>query len=211
MTLPLNQYAKVKDKYCISYLGDNIEYIAQLLYVRKAIEQEFPGISIYICCKSKHVHLVNGDNKIIPLEKINKDTKRQFACVRTIQCDQISHPILNLIEESNVTLCHLPSPIRKNTHNKKCVIYPNGNLPVQSLSKEEVTKIVRYCQKQGYNPTVVSDHTTENFGWAIGVECMALFYASCQGIKTSLVPTGVGTRLYQKLFPSMEIINLLHI
>ena len=50
-------------------------------------------------------------------------------------------------------------------------------------------------------------HMISQAGWVIGVEGAPIFEAASRGIKTSLVPTGMGTNLYSKLFPNGEILK----
>ena len=45
-------------------------------------------------------------------------------------------------------------------------------------------------------------------GVVVGVESPGLFLAAAKGLETHLVPTGVGTRLYKKLCPQGNIIEV---
>jgi len=45
----------------------------------------------------------------------------------------------------------------------------------------------------------------EQAGWVVSVEQAALYEAAARGIKTTLVPTGIGQKLYQTMFPKGEI------
>jgi len=48
----------------------------------------------------------------------------------------------------------------------------------------------------------------EQAGWIIGVESLKLYQGAIQGIKSTLIPTGVGTSLFKKLFPYSSILKL---
>lgn len=205
MAFPLPDYAKIKDKYCICYTGNNIEYIVQLLYLRPHIEEELPGIQIYIGYPSRHEHLVEGHARVVRAEDIDPK-KREYAYIRQIRCDQISHPVENLLEESRLTLPTLETPTLVQTEIKRCAIYPKGGLPTKWLTQQQTDNLFHLCRGKGYQPVLEGD--LETVGWVIGVENAPLFQAACKGIKTSLVPTGVGTRLYQRLFPTGEILKL---
>lgn len=91
--LPFPQYAKVKDRYCIHYVGTNDEYVNQLLSVRPAIEQDLPGIQIYICCRVGLSHLKEQYEHVF-LE--SEDYKSEVAYVRHLDGQ---NPVWHLITE----------------------------------------------------------------------------------------------------------------
>jgi len=72
-------------------------------------------------------------------------------------------------------------------------------LPTKPLTNVQIDKAKSMCQAEGYFADIDGDVT--GAGWVIGVESIALFQAATQGIKTSLIPTGVGTDLYKAMFP----------
>jgi len=119
----------------------------------------------------------------------------------------IKHPVLELVEESNLTLEHLKPP-KIEKLNLKCAICPKGNAPTQSIDGSKVEKLKKMVTLQGY--TAVLDDA-ENAGWVIGVENEQLFNAATKGVRTTLIPTGLGTDLYKKMFPSAEIMGCEHI
>jgi hypothetical protein len=61
---------------------------------------------------------------------------------------------------------------------------------------------------EGYN-VWVDPHpsSSKDAGWVIGVENEALFRAAIDGQRTSLVPTGIGTAVYQNMFPAGEVLK----
>jgi len=73
MTLPLSQYVKVKDRYCIHYVGPNDEYIDQLIHIRPAIEEDLPGIKIYICCRVGLEYLKEKYERLIVESEFDKN------------------------------------------------------------------------------------------------------------------------------------------
>lgn len=198
MTVAFTDYAKIKDNLCICYVGSCNEYLVQLKFIRPAIEKELPGIKIHICCKDNVFHLIQDSPRIIRYSEI-KDKKRDLAHIIDLKCNMQSHPILKLIEESNLTLEHLPiiEPVEKT---KKCVIFPNGVIPTKSIDVEKLRKI---CMMKGY--TTIVGGSLDGAGWVVGVENEYLYEAGIRGIRTTLIPTGIGTKLYKKLFPKGEI------
>jgi hypothetical protein len=71
------------------------------------------------------------------------------------------------------------------------------------LTSIQVNKAKEYAQKAGY--TLSNDPF--NAGWVIGVENYPLFLAASRGLKTSLIPTGLGTDLYKTMFVRGEILS----
>jgi hypothetical protein len=61
---------------------------------------------------------------------------------------------------------------------------------------------------EGYDVQVNPERSlVDQAGWVIGVEAAPLFEAAARGIKTSLVPTGLGATIYQRMFPRGEILK----
>ena len=195
MPISILNYTTIKDKYCICYLGCCNEYVVQLIFLRPYIEEQLPGLQIYICCKSELSHLTNGYERIIYNSEI-QDKKKEFAHIRTLKCNMIDHPILELFNESDLVLPRFPSQ----SSTRKCVIYPRGCIPTQSISVDVVNKIKEHCNLEGYSVQI--DGNMTGAGWVVGVENENLYTAGFKGIKTSLIPTGIGTKLYKSLFGS---------
>ena len=193
--LPLKQYIKIKNRYCISYLGPADEYLLLLSYIRPAIEAELPGIEIYLCGRDDA--LPPGD-RIIAISDFKKE---EMAFVKELTCDLRKHPVEELIRESALTLSHWKPPTINRSHGAKYVICPNGKFPTKSLTPQQIetAKIRTYAEV---------NNNIDGANWVIGVENEQLFKAAMQGIRTTLIPTGLGTNLYKKLFPSGEIMVL---
>jgi hypothetical protein len=199
--IAFTEYSKIKDNLCLCYLGSCNEYLVQLKFIRPAIEKELPGINIYICCKDIASHLLDGEPRVIKASEI-KDRKKELAYIKEINGSITNHAILNLIQESDLTLQCLPR-IEPMEVTKKCVIYPDGVLPTKSLDANQLLKIQAICKSKGY--TVEVKGSLNGAGWVVGVENEHLFEAAIKGIRTTLIPTGVGTELYKKLFPKGEV------
>jgi len=97
------QYAKVKDNYCICYFGHNDEYLAQLVRVKPLIEAALPGIHIHLGCKDDKAHLLEGHSPL-KLSEI-KIRRKDYAYVREMKFNGRTHPIKDLLEE-----CGIPVP-----------------------------------------------------------------------------------------------------
>jgi hypothetical protein len=206
MALPFPQYSKVKHRYCIAYFGPCADYIVQLLYVRPAIEKELPGIEIYLCCRDDFKRITGDSQKIIFTSEWGT-RKREVAYLRELRCNMRQHPVLELIEESNLQLGFLEYPQPLPVTNNCCVICPKSILSIKPIPNIE--QIKNWVSSKGFIPTV-SDNISQA-GWVVGAENEQLFTAAVKGIKTTLLPTGLGTALYKKLFPSGEIYGVEHI
>lgn len=205
MAFPFPQYVKIKDRYCIYYAGSNDEYVFQLLYLKPYIEQELSGIEIWICCKQHLSYLVENQKRIIFTSEIQTH-KYDFAYIRDLKNNQIIHPIYELLEESKLLLPTLEFPKSINQNLKTCIICSQGHAPTKSLTENQITKIKKIIQNKGYE--ISTNQNVEQCGWVIGVESLPLFKAATLGIKTTLISTGVGDKLYEKLFPKEEILKL---
>lgn len=200
--IPLLHYSQIKNRYCICYTGNNNEYVLQLLYLRPYIEAALPGLELCLCCKDTVSYLVQGQERIVFLSQM-PSLKKHFAHLRTLACNMVVHPVEELLKESDIPIPELQ--ITPNSPTRLCIIYPEGTSPTQSLSPPMVEKVKAICEREGY--TVQIGGNLLSAGWVVGVENESLFMAAHQGIRTSLVPTGLGTNLYKRLFKG-EIIAL---
>ena len=91
--MPFPQYVKVKDRYCIHYVGPKDEYIDQLLQIRQAIEEDLPGIQVYLCCRAELSHLKERGHLFLESENY----KDEVAYVRYLDGDRA---VWRLITES---------------------------------------------------------------------------------------------------------------
>lgn len=202
MTVAFPQFAKTKDNYCIAYYGNNNEYVVQLLYLADAIEKELPGIRLYIACKNNLSHLRKhfSTNRLILAQEINRSN---FAYVRELKFDFQTHPVETILKESEIKLSHLTSPTPRSLTNK-CVICPTSLPPTKSIEDTQI--IWEKAIKEGYEPTLEQNIT--GAGWVIGVESEILYLAAAKGIRTTLIPSGIGTNFYKRLFPKNEILDI---
>ena len=203
MTVSFNKYNKIKDKYCIVYYGNCNEYIMQLLYLVPAIEKELPGIQVYVACRNPLIYLRKFFGKKLVTGKEMGKARQTFAYVRELKCNMVSHPVEDLLIESNLEVPSLTPP-QPTSQTKKCVIWPHGILPTNSIDEKQIELLKAKAITQGYEPQISKQ--IEGAGWVIVVESEPLFMAAIMGIRTTLIPTGLGTNFYQKLFPLNEIL-----
>lgn len=195
---PLPEYIKVKDKCCIFYLGTSYEYLIQLVGVMPYIKKSLPGLNFDIFGRDCYCEYIEG---ILPLS-LFKEMKSNYGLAKELTYDLKTHPILKLLEDIPYGPMKTKEAINAN---KLCVICPEAFLPTKSLTVGQINKIKELAFMRGYK-TEVTDNIS-NAGWVVGAENGPLFLAAYQGLKTSLIPTGLGKELYKNMFPNGEILN----
>ncbi len=77
--IPLPDYVKIKNRYCVAYGGDDRNVIKLISVAKSIIEKELPGIIIIPCFKE---NLLSSE---ISFEKINELVMdKSFGCVKFI-------------------------------------------------------------------------------------------------------------------------------
>jgi hypothetical protein len=203
MALPLPQYAKAKDNYCIAYYGNNKEHLVQLRLLRPFMESTFPGIKVYLACREDAAYLFKGEERIFTSEEL-KTNKHLLAYIRELTCDMQSHPVEEFMNESAIPC----GPIRKEAlSSPRCpVLLTNGISPVRSLNGKQIQEAIRYIRRIGGEPSINSPW--ESADWVIGVENEQLYEAAAAGKYVTLIPTGFGENLFNKMFPAGQILTL---
>jgi len=62
--MSLKKFVQTKKKYCISYFGNNNEYIKLLRLLRPTIESQFSGVEIYLACKDEAFYLLQDEPRV---------------------------------------------------------------------------------------------------------------------------------------------------
>lgn len=205
MPLPFTKYAEIKDRYCICYFGPCDEYIIQLLYLRPFIESELPGLEIHIGCRDSMSYLSGSHRRIAPKSQI-KDEKLNYAHLIELKCNMGEHPVYKLLQDSRLENMQVYKDVEPH-HTRRCVICPHGTLPTKSMTDNQIRAIESRYRAQGFSDIYVSDNI-EGAGIVVGVESKGLFEAACKGVRTVLVPTGLGTQLYKMIARKGEVIAL---
>ena len=196
-------YAKISNNYCICYFGHSNEYLVQLLLLQPIIESKLKGLNIFLGCKDECAHLLDGFEKTLKISDL-KARKKDFAHIREIQFNGVDHPIESLMVEANIQ--HYVVPIKPSQRTRKCVICTKGNYPTTPLMKSQIQHLKVTAMEEGYEPML--DVDVDDSGLVMGVECQRLFQAAAKGIETRLVPTGIGTRLYERMFQRAKVLKL---
>lgn len=205
MAVDLTLYAKIKDRYCLVYLGSCEEYLVQLKLLRPMLEAKFPGIEIYLCYRDSFTEIDN-EPKTLKFSKL-KEMQNMFAYVREITYNEHRHPVEQILQECQIHNYQIETPTKDQT--TLCSIYPNGTYPTKSLTTDEVKKLCKLAKNSGYNVDV--NLPLGGVGKVIGVENKELFKAAAMGIDTTLVSTGLGSNLFKTMFPRNKILLPAHI
>lgn len=198
--IPLPEYAKIKDNYCIAYYGNCKDFLIQLKVLRPFMESKFPGVKVFISCKDEFTYLFSNEPRIITKTEL-KDNRKQFGYIRELVCDMKSHPIEDFMNESEIP-CGPVEVVNKPDSNK-CVILTNGVLPTKTLTAEQIKKAIKYAENKGFIPEI--NTSIDGAKYVIGVENEQLYEAAVKGSQVCLISTGLGENLFKKMFPDNEI------
>jgi hypothetical protein len=204
MSIKYEHYAKIKDKVCMLYAGHCTDYIIIMKLIRPLLEAQFPGMTIFIACRDELLYLLRGQPRVVPRSTIKRNVN-QYGYIKEIDGRMSgSHPLIEVLTESGLEV-----PVVSNvseTNSRLCCIFTEGSLPTKSMSKDIRHECEAKAKFDGFEVWVNPKfETIEQAGWVISVEQAALYEAAANGTKTTLVPTGVGKRLYQIMFPKGEI------
>lgn len=220
MAIPFSVYATIKDHYCCWYLGNSPEYVIALKLLKPQIQKQLP-IHFWIACPDNFQYLLENENNVI-LSSQMKEMRHKISYIRELRNDFSKHSILTLIKESNLDINPIKTHIEK--HDKGlCIICPEGIPPVKSMTQKMVEKAIYKAKVSGYSPLVLGSdihHSLdilirplgkdkfsyiENACWIIGVENEYTLLGATNGIKTSLVNTGIGGELFKLFVPFIDV------
>jgi len=97
MNVPLPVYASIKDRMCIAYLGHRADYAHQLQTCRPLIEQQLPGLSVYLSLRTE---LAKGE--FIPHHEI-ASRAGEFGYVYEVLDDGDGNPVKKMMDESELS------------------------------------------------------------------------------------------------------------
>ena len=96
MNVPLPSYAAVKDKVCIAYLGHRGDLVKQLEACRPLVEQQLPGLRVYLCVRPE---LAKGE--VIAASEI-KERVSDFGYIYEVLDDGVTNPVKAMLDESDI-------------------------------------------------------------------------------------------------------------
>lgn len=218
MSISYPEYIKIKDNYCCSYLGNTAEYVVQMKLLRPHIEKQLPGVRLYLACRDSFYYLLQDEPRSIRVSEI-KELKSLFAYVRNLTFEN-KHPVLSFMEESKLEIPKIATPT---IMPGLALICPEGISPTASLKQNDIEILKQHAKRLGHTPIVVGSDIhyslkinlrpygeeklkyIQECSMVLGVENEYLFLAAGMGKDTMLVPTGLGTELYKKMFPDNKI------
>lgn len=204
MPFRYDYFVKIKDKYCMLYAGHCVEYLLLLKLLRPFFEEQFKGLQIYLACRDDLMYVFNDVPNTLSKSKLRK-SHRNFGYIKEIEGKmRPPHPIHSIFTESNLEIPVISNKAESIT--KLCCIFTEGNLPTKNMPSDTINLWQQKATSNGYTVWINPNRDClSEAGWVIGVESEPLFLAASKGIKTTLVPTGIGTNLYKSLFPKGEV------
>lgn len=202
--MEFSKYCKIKNNYCICYFGSADEYLLQLKFLKPIIEQYYKGIKIFIGCIDEKISIIEKFDEKFKMSEF-KLKRYDFSHIKEIKFNGRNHPIEEFLEKSEIKQFVVCNKLNEE-YSTKCVIVTKGNYPTNSLENYKIDKLKKIARQNGFDP--VLDESINDAGLVMGVESYNLFLAASKGIKTTLVPTGLGTRLYKNMFPLGDIMNI---
>jgi hypothetical protein len=200
--IPLPKYAKIKDNYCVAYLGLCNEYLLLLNYFVPRLELIHPGINIYLCCRDECLSILSHPRSF-PVSLL-KQQKEELVHVKELVYDGSGHPIENFLIESGIKDFRIS--VNPNPLTQKAVVLTKSFYPTTNLSEEETEWLVLKAKSEGFTPEL--DVPIDNAGYVLGIESYEMYRAGMAGCKTAILSNGVGTVFYKKLFPGTDILEL---
>jgi hypothetical protein len=218
MSIAYPEYVKIKDNYCCCYLGNTAEYVVQLKLLRPYIEKQLPGVRLYLACRDSLYYFLADEPRSLRTSEMS-ELKHLFAYIRELNFTD-KHPVLEFMEESQLEIPAIAVP---ETKPGLALICPEGMQPTKCLTQEQVVTLTKQVERMGYKPVVLGSdihsvlslserpHGEDKLEYikmaslVVGVENEYLFLAASRACETILIPTGVGTELYKKMFPKNKI------
>ena len=201
MFTPFKNFLQVKYKYCISYFGNNNEYIELLRLLRPFIEATFRGTQVHLACKDDAYYLLRDEPRVCCKSKFNKS---DYCYVREILFENNSHPIQIIMEESEIKTPVICSSAGLPTND--VFVYTMGNVPTRTINADESFRLIKDIQSKGRTCHV--NKPWDGISSVISVEGEQLVKAAAAGIDCTLLESGVGTRFYKKIFPHIRVLSL---
>ena len=202
--IAFEEYAKIKNNYCLCYFGQCDEYLIMLEVLRPKIEQAFPGMDFYIGCRDESVNVLSTKDKVLSISELRLK-KNTFAHIKELKYEEGCHPIEQILYSCDIeNLTVRSEPIQDLT--TKATIVTHNTYPTDPMKEKHIEIARRVAQSRGFEVEISNDW--ENAGLVIGVESIPFMRAGIAGIPIMLVDTGIGKSLYQNMFPYMELLPI---
>jgi hypothetical protein len=202
--IELPKYAKVKDRCCIYYFGPSDEYVLLLRLIKPLLERRFAGVEVCLGCRDDKADMLAGLPHVMLATEI-KAKRDLYGHIEELKFNLPAHPIEELLDKYGIS-DRLVGAAEPADLAARCVIVTKGHHPTKNLEGHKIEALKRIAKDLGFYPEVDTD--AANAGLVMGVESCGLFAAAARGVRTKLVPTGVGTRLYRNLFLNNEVLHI---
>jgi hypothetical protein len=201
--LEFSQYSKIKDHYCICYFGPSDTYLLQLKLLKPVMERHFEGLKIFIGCRDEKINMLSDCQDVLKVTEL-KSRRCEFAHINELRFDMKNHPVEQFMIDTGIKDWTVDCTI-KPEHSRKAVIIATGEYPTRNLEVREIEQQQRFLKSEGYDVEV--NQSINGAGLVVGVESHALFEAASKGVRTRLIPRGVGTRLYKQMFKDAVVLH----
>jgi len=166
------------------------------------IQKEMPNVNIYLCTNDSDFHYIESYPLAIKFSEL-VDYRPSLAHVKELTYNSNEqHPVEALIDDLGIddwSVIGKPSePLTAIYH-----VLTESYFPTKNLNESQIKAIERVAAIREYTLGKL-----EEASWIVGVECPDLFKSAMCGKQVTLIPTGVGTKLFQKMFPHAEILEL---
>lgn len=189
-----------RNKYCFAYFGKSNDYILLLKTLRPFMESEFKGTQIHIACSDESYYLLQDEPRVA---KKSSFEKGDYCYVNNLSCDFRSHPIENIMSESKL---EIPA-IRRSSrwHGNTIYLYTKGVLPTNSLDEKQTRSVAEKYRSEG--KTCLIDQSHDGVSPICSVENEIFVTCALAGVDCTLIDTGMGRNLLEKMFPDMRSIK----
>src|SRR6266576_2586087 len=99
--LGLANYAKIKNNYCVCYLGPCEEYLLQFKLLKPTLQFYFPGINIGFGCRDELSYIFEGEPLLMKSSEI-KAKREMFAHIKEVKFDGRVHPVEQFLNECDI-------------------------------------------------------------------------------------------------------------
>lgn len=169
--------------------------------LRPYMESKYKGIQIYLACKDDSYYLLQDEPRCVKKSEYKKD---DFCYVRNIMTNLNIHPILEILQESDIEIPTL-SCINENVSNK-IYLYTDGFIPTKSLDQDQIKKIITKIESYGKKCIVNEKH--DGISSIFSVENEFLVSSAINGLNCTLIDNGYSMNLYRKLFAKINVISM---
>lgn len=200
----IENYNKIYNNYCISYLGNSFEIPIILFLIRKNLELSFPELKIFYGFNNQMADYFQKQKNIVNFDFLINH-KNKFGCIYECKENFNNHPLDSVLLNINIDLKIKKIPIHKELPRNCLIVSKNDRF---SINESKLNLLQNYIIKRGFN--ILPEDSNPNLneiGCVAGVESPELYLGAYRGLETILVDDGFCSDIYRKIFPENIIFN----